>query len=247
MDDKEYEKMKTVFSGKSKLLEKMNNVMKTVESVPKSGYNAFHKYNYAQESDVIEAIRDKFAEHGLVLGISAEDVTITQKEKKDKDNTFIVLVRLRISISDIESGETIESTWFGAGEDQGEKGLYKAYTGGLKYWLMKSFLIPTGDDPERDEDKHSDWPPEIERKTYQRAAAKEAYAPATSSMTEAQKYKIIKLAEDLGLSRENLEAQIKKQIGKDWGKLTKNDASRVITALYDALNKKSGGTNAETK
>ena len=38
----------------------------------------------------------------------------------------------------------------GAGDDGADKGLYKAYTGAVKYFLMKTFLIPTGDDPEAD-------------------------------------------------------------------------------------------------
>ncbi len=32
----------------------------------------------------------------------------------------------------------------------GDKGIYKAMTGGLKYALLSLFLIPTTDDPERD-------------------------------------------------------------------------------------------------
>ena len=30
------------------------------------------------------------------------------------------------------------------------KGLYKAFTGSMKYFLMKNFLVATGDDPEQD-------------------------------------------------------------------------------------------------
>jgi hypothetical protein len=39
----------------------------------------------------------------------------------------------------------------GEGQDAGDKAVYKAMTGALKYCLLKTFLIPTGDDPERDE------------------------------------------------------------------------------------------------
>jgi hypothetical protein len=40
----------------------------------------------------------------------------------------------------------------GEGQDAGDKGPYKAMTGAQKYALMKTFMIPTGDDPEADED-----------------------------------------------------------------------------------------------
>jgi hypothetical protein len=48
--------------------------------------------------------------------------------------------------------DCIEGTWFGSGSDTGDKGLYKAITGGIKYVLNTNFLIPTGDDPEKDDD-----------------------------------------------------------------------------------------------
>jgi hypothetical protein len=35
------------------------------------------------------------------------------------------------------------------GLDQGDKALYKAYTSGVKYFLLKNFLLPTDDDVER--------------------------------------------------------------------------------------------------
>lgn len=39
----------------------------------------------------------------------------------------------------------------GEGMDTGDKAIYKAITGAQKYVLMKTFLIPTGDDPELEE------------------------------------------------------------------------------------------------
>ena len=49
-----------------------------------------------------------------------------------------------------DSGEMIDGTYHGAGEDKGDKAIYKAITGALKYILTTSFLIPTGDDPENE-------------------------------------------------------------------------------------------------
>jgi hypothetical protein len=57
-----------------------------------------------------------------------------------------------------DTGETLTSIYKGEGEDEGDKGLYKAYTGATKYFLTKNFLISSGDvlndvepnDPEAD-------------------------------------------------------------------------------------------------
>ncbi len=42
------------------------------------------------------------------------------------------------------------TSWVGQGLDNADKGYYKAYTGAVKYFLMKTFMISTGDDPELD-------------------------------------------------------------------------------------------------
>ena len=43
------------------------------------------------------------------------------------------------------------------GADTGDKALYKAYTSGVKYFLLKTFLLPTDDDVEQG--PASDYPP----------------------------------------------------------------------------------------
>jgi hypothetical protein len=55
-------------------------------------------------------------------------------------------------ISDTESDETMAYNYYGMGQDMGDKGLYKAYTAGLKYFLRDTFLIPFGLNPE--DEKH---------------------------------------------------------------------------------------------
>lgn len=39
--------------------------------------------------------------------------------------------------------------------DDADKGLYKAYTGGEKYFLLKNFLLPTGIDPDNSGDDNN--------------------------------------------------------------------------------------------
>jgi hypothetical protein len=49
---------------------------------------------------------------------------------------------------DARSGEELTVRVAGEGADQGDKAPYKAMTGALKYALLQSFLLATGDDPE---------------------------------------------------------------------------------------------------
>jgi hypothetical protein len=75
------------------------------------------------------------------------------------------MVKMTFTWYDTETGESLVVEWAGSGSDKGDKGLYKAMTGAEKYVLLKTFLVPTGDDPEAEEPKP-------------RPAAKKPEAPA---------------------------------------------------------------------
>ena len=63
---------------------------------------------------------------------------------------------------DARSGEELSVRVAGEGADAGDKAPYKAMTGALKYALLQSFLLSTGDDPE-DERANSRAPRASER------------------------------------------------------------------------------------
>ena len=123
------------------IYKKISQVMAQVNRVPKNGYNSFHKYNYATESDLTESIRPILIECGLAF--------FTTVLEQNREGEF-TKVKMEFTLVDIDTGEMLKSTYWGEGQDKGDKGLYKAYTGATKYFLMKTFLIPTGDDPEAD-------------------------------------------------------------------------------------------------
>lgn len=125
----------------NKIFQKISKVMSLVSRVPKNGYNSFHKYHYATETDLTESIRPILQEAGLAFFSS-----VLEQERVGE----FTKVKMEFTLADLETGEILKSTYWGEGQDKGDKGLYKAYTGATKYFLMKTFLIPTGDDPELD-------------------------------------------------------------------------------------------------
>ena len=60
----------------------------------------------------------------------------------------IACVIMAYSFTEVNSGEEITARVAGEGLDVGDKASYKAMTGALKYALLQSFLLATGDDPE---------------------------------------------------------------------------------------------------
>jgi hypothetical protein len=62
----------------------------------------------------------------------------------------VARVVMTYTFSDVETAETVTVKVPGEGLDVGDKASYKAMTGALKYALLQSFLLATGDDPEEE-------------------------------------------------------------------------------------------------
>lgn len=107
--------------------------------VEKRGYNAFHKYNYALEGDVVAVVRQYLAAANIVI------IPSVISESREGD-----LTRINVRYTVTDGNEFFEFNMPGYGADRGDKGVYKAITGSNKYAIMKLFKIETGDDPEGD-------------------------------------------------------------------------------------------------
>lgn len=123
------------------LYRKLHNIMKEIERIPKNGWNAHHKYNYVAEADLVEHMRKLFNENGVLPWFHVKEHT---------REGAIGTADCEITLIDVETGASLSSVVAGEGADKGDKAMYKAYTGAMKYFLMKTFLVPTGDDPEGD-------------------------------------------------------------------------------------------------
>jgi len=152
------------------LVTKLAEVMAAVERVPKRGRNDFHGYDYATEADIAGVIRKELADRKVMLIPSVESAD--RVPVGDKGSVLTTLA-MSFTFLDGESGEELTRKWAGAGTDKEDKGLYKAMTGGEKYFLLKTFLMPTGDDPERE-----DAPPKKERAERPKAAPATAPEPS---------------------------------------------------------------------
>lgn len=121
---------------------KLANVIKSVSGqVKKSGHNSYQNYDYVMESDLLEAVREELIKQSLVITTSVENV------KRDGE---ITEVRLKHTLIDVDSGETLEVYSAGQGHDKLDKGVFKAVTGANKYFLLKTFMLSGNDDPEND-------------------------------------------------------------------------------------------------
>lgn len=133
------------------LVKKLAKVMQDVKYIQKRGFNKFHQYRYATESDVAEKVRESLADQNVVMIPNMTSHSIREHITAKGNKEYITTVVMEFKFIDGDSGEEITFTMIGEGQDAGDKGPYKAITGAQKYALMKAFMVPTGDDPEADE------------------------------------------------------------------------------------------------
>lgn len=144
----------------AKLQQKKNAIRKELATkgiLERGGYNTFDKYKYFSEAQYKLLFTELFSKHGVELKVDEEAVTGWAGTDK---MPFGRTVKLKFTLIDTETGFFESSTISGEGSDKGDKAIYKAHTGALKYFLANTFMVATGDDAEADEPKKPEPKPE---------------------------------------------------------------------------------------
>lgn len=136
----------------SELAKALVAVMDKARYVRETAKNKHFGYNYASDEDILAALRPAMIANGLAMfPTDCERQTVphspTAKGAAQWRTDIIMTYRL-LHVS----GETMTVKVPGCGIDPEDKGAYKALTGAMKYALRNTFLIPTGNDPERFEE-----------------------------------------------------------------------------------------------
>lgn len=134
----------------SRLQQKKNSLradLATKGVLVKKGSNDFDHYKYFSEAQYKELFTELMPKHRLEMNFSVIEVTTFEMSGKNSNGR---LARLAIMLQDIDTGYYETTEVYGEGADKGDKALYKAYTGALKYYLANTFMVATGDDAEKD-------------------------------------------------------------------------------------------------
>lgn len=133
----------------AKFARKKNKVMKLVSAIQKTGHNEVQDYNFVEEAEVVKLLRSALMKAGLCMSVSASDMCLMNMPATETGECANYLLKMTFTFIDTETGYCQTYPWLGMGADKGDKALYRAYTGAVKYFLLKSFLLPTDDDVER--------------------------------------------------------------------------------------------------
>ncbi len=125
------------------IYEKIKQVMQEVQYLSKDDsieYKAT-RYKAISEEKVTSVVRNSLIANGLVI--------FPVKQHHTKDGTLTAVdVTYRIVNTD-NPEEFIEVVSSGTGVDTQDKGVGKAMTYAYKYMLLRTFAIPTGEDPDK--------------------------------------------------------------------------------------------------
>ena len=127
---------------KLNLYQKIHAVMQDVEYLQKDDAIKFGNTSYKaiSEEKVTSTVRASLLKYGLVI--------MPVEQTHSREGTLST-VDTKYKIVDIDSGnyEIIVSS--GTGADTQDKGVGKAMTYSYKYLLLRTFAIPTGEDPDK--------------------------------------------------------------------------------------------------
>ena len=129
------------------LRRKLAEVRRRIGYIQKRGHNERFNYSYVTAADIAGSVGDILSELGVVVIPSLENIAYESAASRG-ETTRMAQVVMAYTFADVDSGEEIVAKVAGQGLDAGDKAPYKAMTGALKYALLQSFLLATGDDPE---------------------------------------------------------------------------------------------------
>jgi hypothetical protein len=137
------------------LRQKLAEVRRRIGYIQKRGFNERNNYSYVTAADLAGAVGDILAELGVVIIPSLESIAYEAGRNGGAEVSRSAQVVMSYTFTDVDSGEAITAKVAGQGVDSGDKAPYKAMTGALKYALLQSFLLATGDDPEDERINHA--------------------------------------------------------------------------------------------
>lgn len=212
-------------------------------------------YSFVKASDVSRSVYDALTLVGVYAIPSYEEVEGPPVEWVSRSGTKQFLARLKVSlvVGLVEdkvgftmkgnAPEQITVATVGYGADSGDKGPYKAMTGGLKYALLHLLGLATDDDPEATREEAAPAAPaEPRRVGPQAVAATEETAAETTAVgddpnapiTTAQSRLIFAKSNEAGLELPQFRSLIFLVTGKRSSKqLVSKEVDEILAGLQD--------------
>lgn len=124
------------------IYQRLNAIMIDVRAVNKQDKKVNNQYKFVSHDSVSKVLHDPLANHGVMMIPTITDL------QQDGNRTA---VQMEIAFVNIDKPEDrLCVNYWGYGIDQQDKGIGKAVSYAVKYCLLKTFCLETGDDVEKD-------------------------------------------------------------------------------------------------
>ena len=142
------------------IYQKISEVMKSIEYLTKDDKVEFGntKYKAISEEKVTSAVRKELINQGIVIIPISQECTVTELIRTEKSVNQRADVHTKYKIQNIDDvNDYIEVESNGSGVDTQDKAVGKAMTYAYKYMLLRTFAIPTGEDPDKISSAETDY------------------------------------------------------------------------------------------
>jgi hypothetical protein len=142
------------------IYQKISEVMKSIEYLTKDDKVEFGntKYKAISEEKVTGAVRKELINQGIVIIPISQECTVTELIRTEKSVNQRADVHTKYKIQNIDDvNDYIEVESNGSGVDTQDKAVGKAMTYAYKYMLLRTFAIPTGEDPDKISSAETDY------------------------------------------------------------------------------------------
>lgn len=125
------------------IYQKIHAIMADIDYIQKGPKKAAGMYTYVSHDAVSEAIHPLLVKHGVVVIPSVKEM------HQDGNRTSMIVTVKFVNIDKPDDCFVVESRGYGI--DTGDKGPGKCMSYAVKYALLKTFCLETGDDPDDDQ------------------------------------------------------------------------------------------------
>ncbi len=134
------------------LVARLAEACDATSGVPKKGSNEAQHYKYQKASDVAKEFRHELFKRGIVVIPNEQDPV--WRDYQTKSGSIMRECQLAVEYLITDGTDKMAFIGHGVAADSGDKAIYKAKTGSLKYFLRGLGLLPDeADDPENDKEK----------------------------------------------------------------------------------------------
>lgn len=128
------------------IYQRLRDIMLDVKAINKESKKINGQYTYVSHDSVAKALHDPMAKAGVVM------IPTIAELSQDGNRTA---AKVDISFVNVDNPQDqLTVTYWGYGIDGQDKGIGKAVSYAVKYCLLKTFCLETGDDVEKDNIEH---------------------------------------------------------------------------------------------